>query len=50
MVYSASPVATINGYVQLPENNYTALMNAVAQVGPIAVSVVGFHAIAEFTV
>eukprot|EP01036_Dinobryon_divergens_P026160 gene26160-34773_t len=37
--YSSSPVATINGYVQLPENNYTALINAVAQVGPIAVSV-----------
>jgi cathepsin L len=32
-------VATINGYVQLPENNYTALMNAIATVGPIAVSV-----------
>ena len=32
-------VATINGYVQLPANNYTALMNAVAQVGPVAVSV-----------
>jgi cathepsin L len=32
-------VATINGYVQLPANNYTALMNAVATVGPIAVSV-----------
>jgi len=38
-VYSTSPVASITGYVQLPENNYTALMNAVAQVGPIAVSV-----------
>mmetsp|Transcript_18516 Transcript_18516/g.19286 ORF Transcript_18516/g.19286 Transcript_18516/m.19286 type:complete len:375 (+) Transcript_18516:46-1170(+) len=36
---SAAPVATIGGYVQLPENNYTALMNAIAQVGPIAVSV-----------
>lgn len=34
-----SPVATINGYVQLPENNYTALINAVATLGPIAVSV-----------
>ena len=32
-------VATINGYVQLPENNYTALMNAIATVGPIAISV-----------
>jgi len=34
-----SPKATINGYVKLPVNNYTALMNAIAQVGPIAVSV-----------
>lgn len=34
-----TPVATINGYVQLPENNYTALMNAIATVGPVAVSV-----------
>jgi len=33
------PVATINGYVQLPENNYTALMNAIATVGPVAISV-----------
>lgn len=36
---SGSPVATINGYVQLPINNQTALLNAVAQLGPIAVSV-----------
>mmetsp|Transcript_13377 Transcript_13377/g.20109 ORF Transcript_13377/g.20109 Transcript_13377/m.20109 type:complete len:376 (-) Transcript_13377:234-1361(-) len=35
----AAPVATIDGYVQLPENNYTALMNAIATVGPVAVSV-----------
>eukprot|EP01038_Epipyxis_sp_PR26KG_P006727 gene6727-9220_t len=34
-----SPVATINGFVQLPENNYTALMNAIASVGPVAISV-----------
>jgi len=34
-----SPVSTINGYVKLPENNYTALMNAIATVGPIAISV-----------
>jgi cathepsin L len=32
-------VATIDGYVRLPENNYTALMNAVATVGPVAISV-----------
>jgi cathepsin L len=36
---SGSPVATIDGYVRLPENNYTALMNAIATVGPVAVSV-----------
>jgi len=35
----AIPVATIDGYIQLPENNYTSLMNAVAKVGPIAISV-----------
>lgn len=31
--------ATVDGYVKLPENNYTALMNAVATVGPMAISV-----------
>jgi len=36
---TGNPAATINGYVYLPENNYTALMNAVATVGPVAVSV-----------
>lgn len=35
----ATPVATIEGYIQLPENNYTMLMNAIAKEGPIAVSV-----------
>ena len=32
------PVANITGYVRLPANNYTALMNAVANVGPVAIS------------
>ena len=32
------PVANITGYVRLPQNNYTAIMNAIANVGPIAVS------------
>ena len=32
------PVATIKGYVFLPANNYTALMNSLVTVGPIAVS------------
>eukprot|EP01033_Poteriospumella_lacustris_P013369 gene13369-9573_t len=35
----AHPVATIEDFVKLPENNYTALMNAIANVGPVAVSV-----------
>lgn len=34
-----STKVTIDGYVQLPTNNYTALLNAVATVGPISVSV-----------
>jgi len=36
---STNPVAMIDGYVKLPENNYTALMNAVATVGPVSISV-----------
>lgn len=32
------PVANITGYEVLPTNNYTALMNAVVNVGPIAIS------------
>ena len=32
------PVATIKGYERLPQNNYSALMNAVATLGPIAIS------------
>jgi cathepsin L len=36
---SGSPAATIDGYVRLPENNYVALMNAIATVGPIAITV-----------
>jgi len=34
-----APKGTIDGYVQLPTNNYTALMNAVATQGPISISV-----------
>jgi cathepsin L len=34
----ATPAVSITGYTRLPQNNYTALMNAVATVGPIAVS------------
>ena len=33
------PVATIDGYVKLPTNDYDALMTAVATIGPIAISV-----------
>lgn len=32
-------VAGIDGYVVLPTNDYTAMMNAVAQVGPVAIAV-----------
>lgn len=34
-----STKVTIEGYVALPTNNYTALMNAVATVGPVSISV-----------
>lgn len=33
------PVASIDGYVKLTENNYEELMTAIATVGPVAVSV-----------
>lgn len=36
---AANPKASISGYVKLIENSYLDLMNAVATVGPIAVSV-----------
>jgi cathepsin L len=36
---SSSPVATVDGYVALATNNYSDLMNAIATIGPIAVSV-----------
>lgn len=36
---ATKPVAHINGFVQLPDNNYTAVMNAIASVGPLAVNV-----------
>jgi len=32
-------VATVEGYVRLPSNNYTALMHAVAKFGPVIVNV-----------
>jgi cathepsin L len=35
----SNPKVKISGYIKLPENNYTALMNAVDKFGPIAVSV-----------
>jgi len=34
-----APKAIVDGYVKLGENNYSDLLNAIAQVGPIAVSV-----------
>ena len=36
---AGSPKARIGGYVKLAENNYTALMNAIATVGPVSISV-----------
>jgi len=32
-------VATVEGYVVLPTNNYTVMMNAIAKTGPVAISV-----------
>jgi len=32
-------VATVGGYVKLPQNNYTAVMGAIATVGPLAINV-----------
>jgi cathepsin L len=32
-------VAKINGYVKLPNNDYNAVMNAVATIGPLAINV-----------
>jgi len=37
--YIDGAVATIDGYINFPTNNYTALMNAVATLGPIGVTV-----------
>ena len=36
---SQSAVATIDGYVKLPVNDYASLMTAVAEVGPVALAV-----------
>jgi cathepsin L len=43
---ATAPVATIDGYVKLPDNNYTTLMNTLAHVGPVAINVDAstFHA------
>ncbi|RYG59320.1 hypothetical protein EON64_20355, partial [archaeon] len=38
-VSASAAVATINGYVHLPNNNYTVVMNALATVGPVAINV-----------
>jgi cathepsin L len=35
----SEPKVFIDGYVRLPQNNYTAIMNAVANVGPVAINV-----------
>jgi cathepsin L len=36
---NTTPVASIDGYVVLPTNDYTAMMNAIATVGPISIAV-----------
>eukprot|EP00595_Chromulina_sp_UTEXLB2642_P000241 CAMPEP_0196761994 /NCGR_PEP_ID=MMETSP1095-20130614/1326_1 /TAXON_ID=96789 ORGANISM="Chromulina nebulosa, Strain UTEXLB2642" /NCGR_SAMPLE_ID=MMETSP1095 /ASSEMBLY_ACC=CAM_ASM_000446 /LENGTH=258 /DNA_ID=CAMNT_0042112195 /DNA_START=348 /DNA_END=1121 /DNA_ORIENTATION=+ len=38
-VISPMAVVTFDGYVHLPQNNYTALLNAIATVGPVAINV-----------
>jgi len=38
-VASKKPSARVGGFVKLPENDYVSLMNAVATIGPIAISV-----------
>lgn len=37
--YLKHAVASIDGWMTLPRNNYTAVMNAVAQIGPLSISV-----------
>ena len=37
--YLHQAVAFIDGWMTLPRNNYTAVMNAVAQIGPLAITV-----------
>lgn len=37
--YFKEAVVSIAGYAKLPSNNYTALMNTVAKLGPVAISV-----------
>ena len=34
-----NPIVTIDGYITLPQNNYTVLMNVLANVGPVTISV-----------
>lgn len=36
---STLPVASINGYVKLANNDYNSVMNAIATVGPLAINV-----------
>ena len=36
---STQPVATIDGYVKLANNDYTSVMNAIASIGPLAINV-----------
>jgi hypothetical protein len=36
---STSPVATIDGYIKLANNDYNSVMNAMATIGPLAINV-----------
>jgi cathepsin L len=36
---STLPVATIDGYVKLANNDYNSVMNALASIGPLAINV-----------
>lgn len=35
----SAPVATVNGYVKLPNNDYNSVMNAIATIGPLSINV-----------
>jgi hypothetical protein len=36
---ATTPVATIDGYIKLANNDYNSVMNAIATIGPLAINV-----------